>query len=91
MRKEEIKRAVEDKKMSKEDIDFMSLCVEFVNNKKFPNFTTLIHIWSEYGNVCADINISDIGLALAERLNAGEISEEDILDMSYSQMLELCY
>ena len=91
MRKEEIKRAVEDKKMSTEDIDFMSLCVEFANNKKFPGFTTLIHIWSEYSNVCSDINISDIGLALAEKLNADEISEEDILDMSYSQMLELCY
>lgn len=91
MRKEEIRKAIEDKKMSKEDIDFMSLCVEFVNNKKFPGFTTLIHIWSEYSNVCSDINISDVGLVLAEKLDTGEISEEEILDMSYSQMLELCY
>lgn len=91
MRKEEIRKAIEDKKMSKEDIDFMSLCVEFVNNKKFPGFTTLIHIWSECSTVCSDINISDVGLVLAEKLDTGEISEEEILDMSYSQMLELCY
>lgn len=88
----QIRNAIRKRKIDRENIEFAELCVEFVDSRKFPQFVTLLHVWNE----CKDkhgagVGISEIANVLADMLNYGEITEDDIMDMTYSEMIDLCY